>query len=269
MKRSVFPLLVLLCAAAAAQTDGQHELKVGDPVIQSAKLKPYRNSWRLTLSSADGKALGETAIWTDQLIAIRKHGQRCFERVQKATFSKDGKVVGTTETVNIFTRDTMTPVWRRFSTHTGSVDQQQETLVEFDGGKTVHVSQKKGSSASNQSFVLEKPAFDFNGGLYGLVFAAMDLKEGMSGSIPSISESDFTSPTETIRFTVGKAEKVSAGSSTIEAFPVNVESKAGQMKFWVSKQKPYIIQLDFHDAQHGNLLWSYRMIGNHKAQLGA
>src|SRR6185437_16228068 len=72
--------LIAVCSCSAfGQSTPPVELNVGDPQIHTDSLKPYTNSWRLTVSNEAGKQLEETAIWTDELKETTASGKPCLE----------------------------------------------------------------------------------------------------------------------------------------------------------------------------------------------
>ena len=236
---------------------GSLRVSVGDPVMRVSVLRPYTNRWRVSLHGKDGKLLAETAVWTDELTAVRVNGASCFQRTQIATFSKDGAVVGKTETVNVFDAKTMAPVSRTFTRHASVPGQAEETRVQFKGGAVrFHrtLNGKEESSAAD----LPQAAFDFYGGMYGILIAPLPLREGLRFSLPSVGE---TAPTLSwVDFTVVGREDVDAGPrGRLKAWLVEADTESGPMKFWITNRAPYIIRLEYTMKDNG-LLWTYAMV---------
>jgi hypothetical protein len=92
---------------------------------------------------------------------------------------------------------------------------------------------------------LAESIFDYNGGLYGVLLAALPLREGLQATFPTLSED--RDELDWITITVGKEELVDAGpGKQVLAFPVDTEgnyANKSHSTFWVSKEPPYVIKL--------------------------
>lgn len=195
------------------------------------RLKPYENVWRYSATLADGSVKVQ-GLWTDRLDAVTIGGRTLFRRVQGMTY-----VSGlTSATINVFDPDTMLAI----SSEIHKVDGTWLKRT-FDG---TSVTETRGSSPADKTGVvtsasLPQPVYDFWGGMYGTLFAAMPLKVGLKGSLPSIAE--FEPSPKPASFEVVGEEDVPAGRlGTVHAFVVKSEG----MTFWISKAAPYILRLD-------------------------
>ena len=196
--------------APSPQSDGLRilELKVGDGRVKGTDFRPYTNEWRVEVRDSRGTLLGLAATWTDELQIVRVDSTECLQRTQRAVFSKDGTVVGTTETVNVFDRVTLAPRSRRFVKHAAAPGQEEETSVAF-AGRSVHWTRTVNGKREDEQAELPEPVFDFYGGLYGLLFAALPLERGLSAQLPALAE-DEPRPTSVEMNVTGEAE-VDAG----------------------------------------------------------
>jgi hypothetical protein len=250
----VFPALV---ACAVAEDGVPMKVHVGDSIVNGAVLKPYKNQWRVSVATPAGKVVPDAALWTDQLEFIQVNGRQCLQRTQVATFKKDGQVVGKTRTVNIFEPQTMAPVSRAFERVVDQSGTKDFTHIEFRDDK-LHFERSANGKTERQEGKLETAAFDFYGGLYGLLLSALPLKTGFSATLPSVDEDAPTVSWVTIKVT--GEEPTSAGPrGTIKAWVVEAESNLGPMKFWLSQDAPYILRLEY-TAKDNGYRWKYEMI---------
>jgi hypothetical protein len=116
----------------------------------------------------------------------------------------------------------------------------QGTLVKYRRGSS-------GDEAKTQTGQLElkEPVFDYNGGLYRVLLAALPLKEGFKATFPALSEDN--DELDRITVTVGKQELVDAGpGKQVMALPIDTEGNYANKShsiFWVTKEAPYVIKL--------------------------
>jgi hypothetical protein len=111
---------------------------------------------------------------------------------------------------------------------------------------------------TSQKVKLDTPAFDFYGGLYGLLLAAFPLKPGFSATLPSVDED--TPTVSWLTFKVTGEEYADAGpKGRMRVYTVEAESNLGPMKFWLSRQAPYIIRLEY-TAKDNGYTWKYQMV---------
>ena len=92
---------------------------------------------------------------------------------------------------------------------------------------------------------LNEPVFDYTGGMYGVLLAALPLHEGLTTTIPTLSE-DRDEP-DRVLVKVGKQELVDAGpGKQVSAWRVDTEENNANQShsiFWVTKDPPYVIKL--------------------------
>jgi hypothetical protein len=212
----------------------------------------------MSTTKADGSTTPDAGTWTDQLEAVKCDDRDCFKRIQIANMKgKDGKVRGTTETVNIFYADSLAPLLRSNTRRVPSKHINEVTRVEFRGNNVVFEKNDSGKR-SKTSVSVPAPVFDFYGGMYGLLLSAFPLQEGYSATLSSADE--FEARIKDVTFTVIGKEAVDAGpSGRRDAWIVESNTDQGPMKFWLSDQAPYVIRLEFNDKQN-NMRWDWTMI---------
>ncbi|HET7840261.1 MAG TPA: hypothetical protein VFM21_01580, partial [Terriglobia bacterium] len=166
-------------------------------------------------------------------------GRRLFKRTQMADYAKYN-IVSTY--VNVFDPKTMAPISQDFRRS----DTGEWAHRDFDGA-SVKFRRQSSTQAKLETgeLKLSGPVFDYNGGMYGVLLAALPLKEGLKASLPTLSED--RDEQEWVTVTVGKPELVDAGpGKQIMAWPIDTEAKYANQShsiFWVSKESPYVIKL--------------------------
>lgn len=249
--------LFSLSALAVAENGAPVTVHVGDSMVNGTALRPYKNQWQVSVTTPAGKTVPDAALWTDQLEFIQLRGQQYLKRTQVALFHKDGQTIAKTTTINVFEPKTLSPISRTFQRHVDQSGDDDSTRIEFHG-QTLHFEHTANGKTDSQDVKLQDSAFDFYGGLYGLLLAALPLKSGFSATLPSVDED---APTLSwITYKVMGEDVTSAGpSGTVKTWIVEADTSLGPMKFWLSHDAPYIIRLEY-TAKDNGYLWKYQMI---------
>lgn len=223
-----------------AQTPSVSPVKItpGNSTVDGSFLKPYKNAWKIVYEFP-GKEPFLVGTWSDELSEVEVNGHHLLKRSQMADYSKYG-IVSTY--VNVFDPKTMAPAYSDFKRS----DTGEWAHREFEGAK---VTFGKGESASAKTqtgeLKLSEAIFDYNGGLYGVLLAALPLKEGLQASLPTLSED--RDELDWVTVTVGKQELIDAGpGKQVMAWPVDTEASYANHShsiFWVTKDPPYVIKL--------------------------
>jgi hypothetical protein len=259
LKLRLFSALVVLSSMTAfAWEQPTAPISVGDPLVSGKNLQPYKNTWRMSVTKADGSTRADAGTWTDELQAVKCDDRDCFKRIQIAKMNgEDGKVRATTETINVFYADSLAPLLRSYTKKVPSKHINEATRVEFRGNNVVFEKTESGKR-SKTSVSVPAPVFDFYGGMYGLLLSAFPLQEGYSATLSSADE--FEAKVKDVTFTVLGKEAVDAGpSGRRDAWIVESNTDQGPMKFWLSAQAPYVIHLQFTNKQD-NMRWDWTMI---------
>ncbi|HKW16460.1 MAG TPA: hypothetical protein VJO35_03025 [Terriglobales bacterium] len=230
----LFPSLALAQAPAASP----QKITPGSSAVDGSFLKPYKNAWKIVYEFP-GREPFLVGMWTDELSEVEVNGRHLLKRSQMADYAKYG-IVSTY--VNVFDPKTMAPVYSDFKRS----DTGEWAHREFDGARVTY---RKAESAEAKTqtgeLKLSEPIFDYNGGLYGVLLAALPLKEGLQASLPTLSEDrDVLDP---VTVTVGKQELTDAGPvKQVLAWPVDTEANYANHShsiFWITKDPPYVIKL--------------------------
>jgi hypothetical protein len=228
-----------LCTAAMLATHGAQAdatqpavtLPVGSPAFDGHRIQPYENVWRYTATLPDGSTKVQ-GLWTDRLDTIDKDGRKLMRRIQAMAYYNGI----TTSQINIFDPSTMAAVTSEVHKTDGSWLKRS-----FDGAS---VQETRGTSPGDAKGVqtvmkLPAPVFDFWGGMYGTLLAALPLRVGYEGTLPSIDE--FESRYKPASFKVVREEMFDAGKLGKQNVWV-VETEG--MTFRISTNAPYILKLD-------------------------
>jgi len=227
-----------LHAQSAPSTTAQ-VLKVGDASIDGSFLRPYKNSWKVVYSFP-GKEPFLVGTWTDELASVELNGLHLLKRTQLADYAKYNIL---TNYVNLFDPKTMAPVSMDFKRS----DTGEWAHRDFEGSR---VKYQRGESRDTEKtqigqIELNEPVFDYNGGMYGILLAALPLKEGLKATIPTLSED--RDELDRVLVTIGKQELVDAGpGKQVLAWRVDTEGNYANKShsiFWVTKEAPYVIKL--------------------------
>ena len=227
-----------LAAPGAQAAESATPIRPGDSGLQGTSLKPYKNAWKVVYAFP-GKDPFLVGTWTDELEAVEVEGRHLLKRSQVANYAKYHIV---TTYVNVFDPKTMSPVFTDYKRS----DTGEWAHRDFEGD-TVHYDRAPSSTAQAEKgdLKLAESIFDYNGGLYGVLLAALPLKEGWSATFPTLSED--RDELDRITITVGKEELVEAGpGKQVLAWPVDTEgnyANKSHSTFWISKDAPYVIKL--------------------------
>ena len=259
MRRPLVLVFVLfaLVACTAAEESAPVQVHVGDSMVNGAVLKPYKNQWQVSVTTPAGKENPDAALWTDELSFVKVDGHQCLQRTQVATFKQNGQVVGKTTTINVFDPKTMAPKLRSFTRHVEKTGADDSTHIEFHDLE-VHFEHSGDGKIDTEEVKLETPAFDFYGGLYGLLLSTLPLKPGFSATLPSVDEDALT--VSWVTFKVTGEDSADAGpKGKVKVWVVEADSRLGPMKFWLSQDAPYIIRLEY-TAKDNGYTWKYQMV---------
>ena len=249
--------VVIFCAYAFTQEAAPLKVAVGDPIVNGARLQPYENQWSMSMVKPDGTVIADAGNWKDELKAVQIDGKVALQRTQQATFkNRKGEVAATTKTVNVFDARTMAPVSRAFEKHLdGGSDSSLSIRFSPD---SLRLERVDGGKAEVKNLPTTM-AFDFYGGIYAVLWAAMPLKQGFSVTYPSYGEDEHPEKVSWVVATVTASEALDAGSKgRVKAWVVESDTDIGKLKYWVSPESPYILRMDYR--QQDGTLWVLKMI---------
>jgi hypothetical protein len=225
--------------AQSAPSTTPEVVNVGDPSVDGVFLKPYKNAWKIVYEFP-GKDPFLVGTWSDELAPVEVKGLHLLKRTQLADYAKY-HVVSTY--VNVFDPKTMSPVSMDFKRS----DTKEWAHRDFEKSRVKFRRSDPGDAAKTQDGQLElkEAAFDYNGGMYGVLLAALPLKEGYTATIPTLSED--RDELERVVVRVGKQEQVEAEpGKQVLAWRIDTEGNYANKShsiFWITKDPPYVIKL--------------------------
>lgn len=210
-------------------------LEVGDSKITGADLKPCENFWNLT-QKKPGEAPEEVGTWSDSIERTSFQKHPAFKRTQVANYHKKGVRL---TFVSMFDPKTMEP----FSFDYSRSDNGNVRHVEFRHETVTYRHKDATDSPPQETTVkLDRPVFDFYGGMYGILISTLPLDFGYQAEIPALDTNNMAVDWVSVRVT-GR-ETVGAGpGKAAEAWVVETATKLyGRMTWWVTKKPPYVIK---------------------------
>ncbi len=174
--------------------------------------------------------------WSDSLESVDFRGRPALKRTQIAKYDKKPIQLSF---VSIFGPKTMEPFSFEYSRSDNGnvrhVDFQHETV-------TYRHTDSTGSKPEGATVKLDRPVFDFYGGMYGVLISALPLAEGYTTELPAFDTTKMAIDWVPVR--VKGRETVESGpGKTTETWVVETPTKFyGRMTWWVTKEPPYVIK---------------------------
>jgi hypothetical protein len=225
-------------------------VRVGDGTMRGARIRPYDNVWLVTVRRTDG-SVDERGLASDHVRFREIGGRRYLTRVEGTT-----AIVGAADqpptsrfsmTFNVFDPVTMAPLRGESQEPDGS-----SMAREFDGTHVVtRTTAAAGATAERTEVALSRPAFDFHGGMTGLLLAALPLRTGYAALIPGVGDtSEDATPIRVLR-----EEMVPAGRlGRVRAWVVRIGEAPMPTLYWISRRAPYVIKVVV-TAPGGSVSW--------------
>jgi hypothetical protein len=237
----------------------------GDPAVDGSFIQPYLNKWKLVGRGSDGSVV-EMGTWTDSARIDTLDGREVILRRQ--TWIHDRGAEGY---YNVVDHRTLAPILSQY-TNAGGLYRRLE--FSRDGKSVLYqhnpmpvgegVSPGRGFRMSDPmeqgEIKLDRPYFDFNTGMFGLLIAGFPLKPGYSARFPVFRSYDPKAQPAWVDFEVKGKETVPAGpGKSVEAWLVVANSPDTEevMTFDLVKEPPYIIRL--RQAWQGRD-WTFEMV---------
>lgn len=248
LSTSFLALFLVLPGVLMADAPSPVRTPVGDSLLDGTRLQPYANQWSMDVTK-NGVENPHAGIWKDKLERVQYAGRDCWKRTQDATFTKkDGSVAGNNITINIFDHKTMAPLYREFR---GVRPGQpvQDVRITMNAG-VMHIESTDAGKTTRRE-VKVNPAFDYDGGLYAVLWSAYPLKPGFSASFPSYSEGSAPETVSWRSFKVTGRETIrEPGLGSVDALVVEGDSEPGPLKYWLIPRPPFVLRMDYR-ARNG------------------
>jgi hypothetical protein len=230
----------------------------GDPAVNGKFIKPYENVWRLTIGK-EGGTPKQVGTWTDKTEWADFAGRRVLKRTQIQQ-STDPDLP--TETfVNYFRPETLEPLSSSMTGVNGSGWERS-----FAGSRVDMIAvSARGGTRRRVPVKISQPVFDFFGGMYGLIVAALPLKQGYEVTLPTFRfKQGRDDSVELIKIKVDHQEfQELLGGKNRKTWVATANTSAGELTFWVCKQAPYVIRLQMKEpGENGGVgdIWRWEMI---------
>jgi len=209
-------------------------------IIDGSFIQPYTNKWQVSTIDKNKKR-SVVRIWTDYAQVLELDGVDYLHRVQDL-YSPNMELQETW--INIVSKKNLLP--RRFTS--------QNALggllnINFDLDKVVIQSNANQQSYEPKIVNLPEVVYDWN--LYGMLLIGLPFEEGEIYRIPYWSQSLESVDYVTATIYGREIIKTLSGKS-ISTRKVNTNKG---LTFWLTKEKPYVIQLELQKPDDSVLLW--------------
>ena len=213
---------------------------VADGTLDGRHLKAYDNVWAVTVRYGDGR-IDERGLSSDHVRFRTIDGKRYLTRVEGTTsvVGQPGAAASAefSMTFNVFDPYTMAP---RSGAEVSSGN--EELRHEFAGRQVSTTRRPAGSGGERKTTVeLTEPVYDLNGGMTGLLLAALPLKIGYRAVLPVLGDNGF----DTTEIRVIREERIRAGHlGSRDTFVIEIGPAPARSVYWISKQSPYVIKAE-------------------------
>lgn len=254
---TIMGLTALLFYQEPALQPAATRINVGDSIVDGLKLQPYSNQWAMTRTSSDGTVLVDAGTWKDEITLVTMNGKSCLQRTQSASFKKgNGEIAAVTRNVNIFERVTLAPLLRIYEKHVAG-GKDSKVTIKFKANSMTIETIENGTTQTRE--VPTSIAFDFYGGVYAVLWAALPLKEGFSATYPSYLEDEHPETISWVTMKVTGSEMIQTGPDKKRmALTVESDTLLGFLKYWITDERPYIMRMDF--TQPDGTLWQLKVL---------
>ena len=239
---------ILVLSASGLRAQQSITVSIGDTAISSKDFKPHQASYQTSVVLPDGKSY-DTGIFSEEIRrkeingkpvieVVQTWGQKVHKEVNPGWAARGLTMVNWTLT-NVVDGKTLAPA---MSSSMNDLKNYQQ--IEFDGltVKETNSTRPPSDNVLKSETKLERPVFNYQAGLFGLLLARFPLKEGYSARIPTYKPSSGTEAgkLEWVSFKVtGKETVTTSTGKKFAAWVVEVDDKN---TFWLSSESPYVIK---------------------------
>jgi hypothetical protein len=211
--------------------------------LDGSFLQPTTSRFKILQTTAEGKTV-EWGSSTYEVTIVEHGGRQAVRRVQVTTTPKR-----TITDVGIADRETLRPLSSEESDSLGLFEH-----FDFAPGRVTLEKAGEGGARTRTDIELSAPVYDFLGGVYDLIVAALPHAEGAVLELPVYSQTDRKAGTQT--FKVHGRETLDDGTGKrIETWKVETGIKAFRVFFWVTKTPPYLLRLENHGPGGGRQIF--------------
>ena len=212
----------------------------GNGVIQGAFLEPYTNKWQVSVVDTAGNK-STVRIWTDYMHILELENENYMHRIQD--LYSPGLQLQETWTNIVRVKDLIP---RRFTSQNASGGLLN---LQFEPDKIVIKSNAEGREYTPEAVEISESLYDWN--LYGMLLVGLPFEDGQIFSIPFWSQA--TQSVDYVTAEIKEKEKISTLSGeNIETQKITTDKG---LTFWLSKEKPYVIQLTLQLPEGSTMIW--------------
>lgn len=239
-----------LLGATAAAPEEPVTIRPGDPLVNGSVIQPFQNKWKLVGRGSDGSTV-EMGTWTDVARVAQVDGREVIVRRQIWIHDR-----GAEGYVNVVDHKTLAPILSQY-TNAGGLYRRIEfsengRRARYQCSPPLDPEAKPGSRPPiaapmlSGEVKLNRPLFDFNTGMFGLLILGFPLKEGYAARFPVFRSYDPKAEPAWVDFEVKGRETVPAKpGTTLDTWLVVAHSPDTNevMTFNLVQAPPYIIRL--------------------------
>lgn len=245
----------LACAAAtvAVFSSPAHAadptlLAVGDPMIHGSAIKPFTGEFAVVAGLPDGRTI-DAGTWIDRVEMTTLDGRPVLKREQICNAPPPRMSLLFTVYLD---PQTLRPLVTQMQMADGTWYRREFTA---SGLRLRQLSPETGYAVRPQAIAFDRPAFDFYGGAFGLLLAALPMDVGRSFALPVYTESDTAPFTTNLVVTVTREETLHAGfMGDLHTWVLDFDAKNGHYTAWVTHDAPYVVRLLLKGRRGGTLL---------------
>jgi hypothetical protein len=234
-------IFLLITAFSKAQND-TIVVNYGDKLIDASFFENYTNEWKMSFFDKDNK-LTKVQRWTDFGNIYKKNSQVYFHRIQEIYNDKDSLLTLYLNTAKI---PSLKPVQNAtFSTNgTFNYSEFKAEKVKIKG-----ILNPKKLDLKQALKTLKISVYDWT--LYGTLLASLDLKVGNVYTLPVFSMQNKNNYSSLIVSVLKEDTIETLSHKTFKTYKIDTNNG---LVFWVTKQKPYVIQL-IYTLPNGLIKW--------------
>jgi hypothetical protein len=246
---SVIFTVALLASGAVAQP-ASTAIHVGDGAIDGRRLQPYDNLWIIRVRFPDGH-VEDRGLSSDHVRFQNVGSHRVMTRIEGTTIVRDGDPLprdSASSTFNVFDPATMAPAYGESTSSDGQWRRQT-----FDGLHVTTVTHDAHGQETITQTTLAEPVYDYNGGMTGLILAALPLRLGYAATMPALGDNGA----ERDEIAVERRERIAAGRlGRVDAWVVRVGPPSDGTHYWISARAPYVIKVEIERLDHSVASWT-------------
>jgi hypothetical protein len=211
-----------------------------DEIIKGDFIEPYTNKWQVSLIDTSGTKT-TVRFWTDYTQILELNGVDYLHRVQDL-YGSDNELQETW--INIVEHKSLVPL--RFTSQNASGGMMN---LDFSPEEIIVKSNADDQVYAPQRFEISQQLYDWN--LYGMLLVGLPFKEGEIYKIPFWSQAVSSVDYVTTEAEGKEMIKTLTGASI--STQKNTTDKG--LTFWLTKEKPYVIQLELQLPTGATMLW--------------